>query len=303
MLILWNVYNFFVTYANLDGWKPDRHSGPYKRTIHSVVSQAKMTNVLDEWILNLLEQLKAAVTRSLDAYDTVGAIDSIQDFVNDFSTWYIRRSRDRVGPSAENNDDKQSFYQTTHHVLTTICKLFASIAPFFSEAMYLNLTDGQSVHLADFPKNSEFTINNSELIEEMVLVRKIVEVALSQRKEAQKKVRQPLALLEVSLDKSLAEDLLQLIKDEVNVQKIIAKKGEFAVALDTETMTPELKALGEARDIMRLIQDERKKLGTSLDEKIDVTLESWPEEHEGYIKRNALVNKLSKGSFEIKRLV
>ena len=89
MLILWNVYNFFVTYANLDGWKRD--SGKAGMTTQ---------NVLDEWILSLLEKLKTDVTKSLDSYDTVAAIDCIQNFVTDFSTWYIRRSRDRVGPAA-----------------------------------------------------------------------------------------------------------------------------------------------------------------------------------------------------------
>src|SRR6185369_15795075 len=97
MLILWNVYNFFVTYANIDGWDPKTQN-----------SNLKCQNVLDEWILSLLSGLVASVTKSLDGYDTVSAIDSLKAFVSDFSTWYIRRSRDRVGPE---------FYATTHHVL------------------------------------------------------------------------------------------------------------------------------------------------------------------------------------------
>ena len=298
MLILWNVYNFFVTYANLDAWHPTTQNAKH-------TSQ----NVLDEWILVLLNNLTVDVTKSLDGYDTVAAINAIKAFVTDFSTWYIRRSRDRVGPSADDAADKEAFYETTHTVLTTLCKLLAPIAPFISESIYTNLTGdlpagkaGESVHLADWPTVTLAKAGNLKLIEEMLLVRKVVEVALSQRKEAQLKVRQPLASLAIAAPQLLSDDLKNLITDEVNVQKIEEKVGEFAVTLDTTTMTPELKALGVARDIIRMIQEERKKLETKLDEKVDVILEDWPAEHEAYIKKNALVASLSKGTFQIKRL-
>jgi len=291
MLILWNVYNFFVTYANLDKWENK-----------SPQTEGKKENVLDEWILLLLNNLTVDVTKSLDGYDTVAAINSIKAFVTDFSTWYIRRSRDRVGPSADDKQDKEAFYETTYTVLTTLCKLLAPITPFISEAIYTNLTGEESVHLAEWPPFVRATAGKPQLIEDMKVVRKIVEVALSQRKEAQIKVRQPLASLAIAAPQLLSDDLKNLITDEVNVQKIEEKVGEFAVTLDTTTMTPELKALGEARDIVRLIQEERKKLETKLDEKVDVILEDWPVEHEAYIKKNALVASLSKGTFQIKRL-
>ena len=134
------------------------------------------------------------MTKSLDAYDTVTAIERLKSFVTDFSTWYIRRSRDRVGPTAPSEEDKNAFYQTTYEVLVTVCKLFAPIAPFISEAIYTNLTNEESVHLSDWPStNQELRIKNQELIDDMVFVRKVVEIALSQRKENQLKVRQPLA--------------------------------------------------------------------------------------------------------------
>jgi len=292
MLILWNVYNFFVTYSNLDGWKPNENN-----------KELKVANVLDEWILLLHDKLVNDITKSLDEYDTVTAINALKAFVNDFSTWYIRRSRDRVGPSADNIEDKNAFYQTTHQVLKNICKLFAPIAPFFSEAIYTNITDEKSVHLADFPKTTNRKSKSTNLAEDMILVRKIVEVALSERKASSIKVRQPLASLTISIERILSDELKQLIKDEVNVLEIKEKKGEFEVKLDTETMTPELKALGEAREIMRKIQDERKKLGTKLDEQIDLSLEDYPKEHEGYIKKNALVRSITKGEFGIRRIV
>jgi isoleucyl-tRNA synthetase len=291
MLILWNVYNFFVTYANLDAWHP-KDQRP----------KTKDQNVLDEWILSLLNDLVLSVTKSLDKYDTVSAIDSMKNFVSDFSTWYIRRSRDRVGPGAPTDADKNAFYETTYTVLVTVSKLFAPIAPFFPEAIYTNITTEESVHLADFPK-SESHLINKKIEEEMKTTRKIVEIALSQRKESQLKVRHPLGKLTVSGIAALSDPLMQLIKDEVNIKEIIfdtKSKEEIKVVLDT-TITPELKAEGEARDIVRMIQDERKKIGTKLDEKINVSLSDWPKEHEDYIKRNALINELNKGDFQIKR--
>jgi isoleucyl-tRNA synthetase len=290
MLILWNTYNFFVTYATLDKWKP---SGD---------TNFKSQNVLDEWVLLLLKELTVSVTKSLDNYDTVTAIDQLKNFVNDFSTWYIRRSRDRVGPSATDQTDKDAFYQTTHVVLTTLSKLFAPIAPFIAEAIYTNITDEESVHLSEWPSSTTVSDGKPSLIEDMVIVRKVVEIALSQRKAAQIKVRQPLAMLTIRGEKSLSENLKQLIKDEVNIKEITDKKGQFEVLLDTQTITPELKAEGEARDIVRTIQEERKKIGTALDEQVEVVLESWPKNFEDYIKNNALVATISKGAFEVKRL-
>ncbi len=297
MLILWNVYNFFVTYANLDSWNPKTQN-----------SKLKTQNILDEWVLSLLNNLVSDVTKSLDSYDTVAAIDALKDFVNDFSTWYIRRSRDRVGPSADDIEDKNAFYQTSFEVLTTVSKLLAPIAPFISESIFKNLTGEESVHLADWPAaNSEFRLQNSELIEEMKHVRKIVELGLASRKEKQIKVKQPLAKITVCPGKKEAkfsEKLDYLILDELNVKEItyIKKdKDETEVELDTN-LTDELIAEKEAREIVRKIQEERKKVGTTMDEKIDVILEEWPQAFEEYIKKNALVNSLSKGEFEVKRL-
>ena len=291
MLILWNVYNFFVTYANLDNWTPKSQN------------DFKSQNVLDEWILVLLNNLVADVTKSLDSYDTVSAIDSLKNFVSDFSTWYIRRSRDRVGPTAPSEEDKIAFYATTHHVLVTVCKLFAPIAPFFPEAIFINLTTEESVHLAVFPVTAKTSDDKSKLTEEMKIVRKIVEMALAQRKEAQLKVRHPLSRVTVKGVQELSLELAQLIKDEVNLKEVVftdKDAKEITVVLDTK-ITPELKAEGEARDIVRQIQEERKKLGTDLDEKVDVLLEVWPVKFEDYIKKNALVNSITRGAFQVKR--
>jgi isoleucyl-tRNA synthetase len=292
MLILWNTYNFFITYANLDGWKPSGKSLDY----------AKAENVLDQWILTLLDQLVLDVTKSLDAYDTVGAIDSLKAFITDFSTWYVRRSRDRVGPSAENASDKEAFYETTHHTLVTLTKLAAPIIPFVTEEIYRNLVDEESVHLADWPINQSKTSDlNLELVEQMKIARKIVEIGLSHRKEKQIKVKQPLAKITVSVEQSLAENLNELIQAELNVKAVLytkAKGTDISVELDTE-LTDDLIAEGQAREIVRKIQEERKKLETKLDEKITLQIESWPEAFEEYIKKHALVASITKGEFKV----
>ena len=287
MLILWNVYNFFVSNAILDKWDNKK------------MSPKASENVLDQWIRARLNETTREVSHSLDSYDTVSSIDCIKAFVDDLSTWYIRRSRERVGPRVQDNEDKNDFYQTTHEVLVTVCKLLAPIAPFMSESIYINLTGEESVHLSNWPVSDS---NLDEAINlKMDLARKIVEMALSLRKENNIKVRQPLNALIYSLENKLSLELEDVILKELNVKNIEYKKGELSVDLDTK-ITPVLKAEGEARDIVRQIQEERKKLGTSLDEKVDVALENWPVEFEEYIKKNALVNNLSKGSFEIRRL-
>lgn len=293
MLILWNVYNFFVTYAMLDSWSSSKQKA--KHELH---------NVLDEWILSLLEGVKIDVTKSLDGYDTVTAIESLRNFVTDFSTWYLRRSRDRVGPTAFDQADKEAFYETTYEVLTTLTKVMAPIAPFIAEEIYRNVTGEESVHLADWPVSSK-SVENKVLIRQMQYIRKIVELGLAARKEQQLKVKLPLASIRVSTNEEIAltDNLKQLLLAELNVKAVHFEqsKGETSVELDT-TLTDELRAEGQAREIIRKIQEERKKIETKLNEKVAVSLETWPEMFEEYIKKQALVQSLTKGTFEVKRL-
>src|SRR5690606_26492574 len=125
-LPMWNIYNFFVLYANLDGWNPDQDSVTNK-------------NILDEWLESLLNKLIIETTKNLEEYNTVDYVYNLQKFIDDFSKWYIRRSRDRVGPSAEDKEDKLSFYSTTYNTLLTLMKLSAPVVPFVSEEIYKNL--------------------------------------------------------------------------------------------------------------------------------------------------------------------
>jgi len=208
----------------------------------------------------------------------------------------VRRIRDRVGPTAEDRESKNSAYSTLWEILTTYSKVLAPFIPFISDEIYTNLTGETSVHLADWPKFDESLVNES-LEKEMVLVREIVEIALAQRKAKAVKVRQPLSELKVrNLKLRLSEELIGLIKDEINVKNVIQEtgKGELDIELNFE-ISDQLKKEGEAREIVRRIQEERKKLGTRLDEKVDLEIDKWPEEFQEYIKKNALVDQIKKG--------
>lgn len=300
-LMLWNVYNFFVTYANIDGWEPIRQRDS------SAPPQNDKISILDKWIIARLNQTVEKATNLLEKYDPHNASTSIEDFVQDLSLWHIRRSRSRVGPSADNKEDKEAFYSTAFEVLTTLCRILAPFMPYLADEIYVNLTGDESVHLADWPMlDQRSKIKDQKLIDEMRHVRKIVELGLAARKVAELKVKQPLAKITVypgKKEEKFSKELDYLILDELNIKKVEYKAGdmpETRVELDTD-LTPDLNAEREAREIVRSIQAERKKLGTDLDEKVDLTLEDWPVLFEDYIKKNALVNSLKKGQFEIKR--
>ena len=291
MLILWNVYNFFVTYTKLANWNCDLKTGAL--------------SILDRWILSKLTQLVLTVNEGLEKYNTVASIRAIEDFVvNDFSTWYIRRSRDRVGYFAD-KEDKNTALSVIYGVLITLSKLMAPITPFISEEIYKNLTNEESVHLQDYPKG-DMSLLNKKLVLHMKIVRKIVELGHAKRKELGIKVRQPLSKFSIfNFQFSINDELVDLIKDELNVKQVdfIKGKGELAVEFDTK-ITKELKGEGEAREIIRSIQGERKRLGTRLDEKVDVFLNYWPMGFEKEIKRKALVQTLKEGSiFKVTRIM
>jgi isoleucyl-tRNA synthetase len=289
------VYKFFVAYANINNiviptaveGSPDKN-----REIPRQVRNDKNVNVLDKWILSRLDRLIADVTADLDQYDTVSSIAKLNDFVQELSTWYLRRSRDR--------DD---YYETLHHVLVTFSQLLAPIAPFISEEIYKNLTGKESVHLTDWPKPRESRFDE-DLEKQMAFVRRIAELGHAKRKEKGVAVKQPLAHLLVTTSDSspkVWEDLHGVIKDELNVKAVEFKKGKQESADLDFNITEELKQEGEVRVLVRKIQEERKKLGTALDEKVVVHLPAWPEKFEADIKKRALVKSLEKGEFSVTR--
>ena len=289
-LIFWNSYKFFMTYALLDGWLPSVETG------HA-------PSLLDCWILSRLNNLIKAVSESLDGWDNMTAARAIEYFVvNDLSTWYIRRSRDCIGPTAPDGNDKLACYQTLYEVLLTLTKLLAPFTPFLTEEIYQQLTINNkqsavgSVHLEDWPEVEESLINE-ELEKQMELVRQIIEKGHAARKDAGIKVRQPLKKLKVKSEKlKVSEELTQLVKDELNVKEVgfAESAGDLGVELNT-ILTPELEAEGEARDLIREIQKLRKKVGCELGDKITVEAPSWPKDFEDYIKQKTLARELKVG--------
>jgi isoleucyl-tRNA synthetase len=210
-------------------------------------------SVLDEWILSRLSELCQSVSKSLDDYQLDRASRPIESFVDDLSTWYLRRSRDRF--KSENTEEKTAATYYTAFVLREFSKIIAPFMPFLAEQIFQILrgeNDLESVHLESWPNMSKMKIN-TELIEQMKQARSVVTSALELRQKAGIKVRQPLANLTIT--GNFSADLLSIIADEVNVKEI--KTGE-SLQLDTE-ITNELKSEGLAREIIRAIQDVRKK--------------------------------------------
>ncbi|MFZ5933048.1 MAG: isoleucine--tRNA ligase [Patescibacteria group bacterium] len=280
-LKLWNVYNFFVSYANIDGWKPGRNT---KNSL----------DILDKWIVSRLNQTIKSVEESLKDYDAYNASSEIETFVDDLSLWYIRRSRDRVGPAAESEKDKSAFYETMNHVLSTLCKLLAPFTPFLAEIIYTNLTKEESVHLSDWPKAGEV---DEKLKSDIEAVRRIVERAHAIRKEKKVPVRTPLAAFTTKEEK-LSSGIEELLQDEINVKKVVwgGKKEEFDFKI-----TPKLEEEARVRELIRQIQEERRKLGMTLSQKISVSSPWLPSDKKllSRVKAKTVAEKISLGEFKV----
>lgn len=287
MLILWNIYNFFISNAILFSWE-------------SRELDFERIKTLDRWLLSRAEQLNQSVTKSLDIYDTVAAVNEIKAFITDFSTWYIRRSRERLYD--EEKTEIEAFFATTRHVLAKLSQLLAPIMPFLSEEIFRNIENEESVHLSSWPSvRSEWI--DEKLEKEMEVARLIVELAHFERKKAQIKVKQPLRMLKVKLNGSIRDDLADIICREVNVKEVqFESGGHLSVSLDTN-ISAELREEGEAREIIRKIQQERKKMGTDRKELVNVELSEWPEKFEEEIKHRTCVKDLIRGDeFKVVRI-
>jgi isoleucyl-tRNA synthetase len=233
-LTLWNVYSFFVTYANLDKPALNPHIPLPLREEKGV----KGGNDLDRWLLSSLNALIRDVTTAYETYDVLGATRPIEAFVESLSTWYLRRSRRRFWKS-ESDTDKQAAYSTLYTALVTLAKLLAPAMPFLADEIYRNLVCSIdvkapiSVHLADWPKADESQIDET-LNREMALVMKLVSLGHNARQKANRKVRQPLVEAAFTLarpeERHAVETYADLITDELNVKKIrlLDASGEAA---------------------------------------------------------------------------
>ncbi len=237
-LTLWNTYSFFVTYANLDGWKPNHES-----TIEY--------SALDKWLLSSLNSLVQKVTKALENYDVLGATRPIEVFVDHLSNWYLRRSRRRFWKT-ESDSDKKAAYATLYEALVTISKLIAPTMPFMAEELYQNMVLSfdkkapESVHIAKWPEVSAHWINE-ELNTEMELVMNLASLGHAARNKANRKVRQPLKEVAFSVggkaERKVIDQYAELLEDELNVKSVRAldTSGE-AVAYN---LNPYPKQLGQ----------------------------------------------------------
>lgn len=261
-LIFWNTWQFFRMYSK------SSVTGTVPSSAHS----------LDVWILSRLFETHKFVTSQMDKFNTVKSGRSIQELVTDLSTWYVRRSRDRI---KSGDSDATAALEVLGFVLMEISKMLAPIMPFLSEHIYRDLTGETSVHLAKWSEVRDFRQSS---LDEMVLLRGLVELGLSLRKEHNIKVRQPLAEIQYALsseDVSLDQSLEAILAEELNVKKVTSteiisrsgwvekSEGAMSVALNTQ-LTPELKQEGVARDIERAIQDLRKKSGLRVGQIVDL---------------------------------
>jgi isoleucyl-tRNA synthetase len=227
------------------------------------------------------------VTTGLDRYDANEPARKIQRFVDELSNWYVRRSRRRFWKS-QSDRDKLAAYQTLYEALSTVSLLMAPFVPFMADAMYRNLAGGSSVHLSDFPEAMPW--HEPEVEANMALARQAVEAGLAARDAVRIRVRQPLASVAVP-GEPLPEDVAAIVREELNVKKI--EFGAPEVKLDTE-ITAELRLEGLAREVVRLIQDRRKKMGLNVEDRIRVCLEADGllgraiETHADYIKNETL---------------
>ncbi|MXX79964.1 MAG: isoleucine--tRNA ligase [Chloroflexi bacterium] len=240
---LWNTYSFFITYANIDGWRPTARTGA-------------PTVELDRWILSELHSLIGRVTEALDDYDPTTAAREIDGFVDSLSNWYVRRSRRRFwssarGGAAADLGAKQSAYLTLYEVLTTLARLLAPMTPYLSEEMWRNLVAEldanapESVHLARWPEVDASLIDES-LNQDMALVQRVASLGRAARSAAGLKVRQPLAAVSVAVrsarDADAVQRLRNTIAEELNVKSVTL--ADAASDSRRYTIKPNLRTLG-----------------------------------------------------------
>ena len=241
LLTLWNVWSFFATYADLDGWQPDPTWAP-----------AETTHPLDRWVLGELDDTIVSVTAALEDFDGFGAASRIARFVDDLSNWYVRRSRPRFWKATD-----QAAYATLHRCLTVAAELLAPFIPFLADDLWTSLTGGLSVHAADWPTPAG--MRDEHLASQVDAVRRLVGLGRSARAERKVKVRQPLrqALLlhpGVTLDETSRREL----EIELNVK--VSETVEGLGGIVSWSIVPNFRTLGprlgpKVNDVKRALEE------------------------------------------------
>jgi isoleucyl-tRNA synthetase len=239
LLVLWNAYSFFVTYARVDGWTPAKPAPePAERPL------------LDRWVLARLNQATGTIRAALDDFNAVPAGEAIERLIEELSTWYIRRSRRRFWRS-ENDEDKSAAYATLYACLATLSRLIGPFMPFLAEALYQNLVRTHdamapvSVHLAEYPEVDHSAVD-AELLRAMSVAQTIVALGRAARERAGVKVRQPLAALYLRVPSESARAEVALLQDII-LEELNVRSLRFATAEDefvVYSVRPNLPVLG-----------------------------------------------------------
>ena len=283
--MIWNVYDFFTTYAEVEGL--DLEPNPLRKNI---------SNPLDIWIVSRLYQLRNDITVNMEHYNLPDALSGVLPFVDDLSNWFVRRSRRRFSKN-DDSADKLSAFTTLRYILIYLSQLLAPFVPFLAEELYQKMTGtDDSVHLLDWPEPGQI---NTEILDTMSRTRQIITDALALRMrksdaEEQIKIRQPLSSLTYPGEK-LADFYEQIIMDEVNVKSV---ENGAELSLD-KTLTPELLEEGFARELVRAIQSARKHARLAPGDQIRLSLSiTPPTAYLDYIKSEVLADEIAKdGNF------
>lgn len=280
--MIWNMYDFFTLYAEVDNWEYNgNHNDP----------SDSLTSSLDIWIVSRVHELTDQVGKHMDSYDIPSATKLIFPFIDDASNWFVRRSRRRFWKSDE-LDDKKNAYQTLHYVLVQLAKVLAPFTPFLADELYQKLTGEESVHLVDWPKIGKI---NQFVIDEMKTVREYVNSGLAIRAKNNIKVRQPLACVVIPSFGSHV-DFKDILADELNVKEVRLGKD---FALDVE-ITVALKEEGLVKEFIRHVQNSRKEAGLNIDDRIKLSVNTGSEiirraidKYEKLIKQETLATQLT----------
>ena len=296
--MIWNVFDFFTMYAEVDGFDSEQ-----------AMAVSEFVNPLDIWLVSRVHQVRNQITEGMETYNIPAALSSVLEFIDDMSNWFVRRSRRRFWKS-EDDRDKLEAYSTLYYVLIYLAKIMAPFTPFLAEELYQKMTGAgvvnseipESVHLLDWP---EAGVIDEAVLTQMAKTREIITAGLAERMkktetEAQIKVRQPLAKL-VYAGEKLDDFYEQIIMEEVNVKSV--EHGE-ALALD-KTLTPELLEEGKIRELIRFVQAARKKAGLNVDDRIRLMVSmEVPEAYREMLMNEVLAEELvNEGNFAYDEIV